>query len=191
MDGTVNYTHGIPLNGLSLALVRDGVPVIGVIILPFLGYRYWARAGHGAYRDGLPIGVSAARSLHEAIIAVGDFDTSPDARRLNGERLEVMRLLAASALRVRMAGTAAGDLAWTADGRLGGMVTLCNRPWDMAAGAVILAEAGALACDADGRPYTLESAEIIAGPPVIARELAALVRDARHAIARPAAAGAA
>jgi myo-inositol-1(or 4)-monophosphatase len=85
-------------------------------------------------------------------------------------------------MRVRMLGTAAGDLALTADGRLDGCLSLVNRPWDNAAGAVILAEAGALVTDADGEPYTTESREIIAGPPAITRELAALVREARHAL---------
>jgi myo-inositol-1(or 4)-monophosphatase len=183
VDGTVNYGHGLPVYGTSLALVRGRRPVVGVIDLPTVPARYWAVAGGGAFRDGTPVRASRARRLSEAIVAVGDFATGPDAAALNAPRLRVTGQLAAVALRVRMLGSAAADLAWVADGTLGAMVTLINQSWDMAAGACIAAEAGAAVTDAEGRPYTLDSTEILAGAPAVVREVAAMVRSARSAVA--------
>jgi myo-inositol-1(or 4)-monophosphatase len=179
VDGTVNYGHGLLLYGMSLALVRDRRPVLGVIDLPAVPARYWAAAGGGAFRDGEPVTASRAAGLGEAIVAVGDFATGPGAQALNVARLRVTGQLAAVALRVRMLGTAAGDLAWTAAGSLDAMVTLLNRPWDNAAGACIALEAGAAVTDAEGRPYTLDSTEIIAGAPAVVAEIASIVRGAR------------
>ena len=145
---------------------------------------YCADATHAfPFRDGTPVRASRARRLSEAIVAVGDFATGPDAAALNAPRLRVTGQLAAVALRVRMLGSAAADLAWVADGTLGAMVTLINQSWDMAAGACIAAEAGAAVTDAEGRPYTLDSTEILAGAPAVVREVAAMVRSARSAVA--------
>jgi myo-inositol-1(or 4)-monophosphatase len=185
VDGTVNLVRGLPLFGVSLALVSGNRPVLGVIDLG--GARYWAYSGGGAWQDGRRIRVAVrARALPQAVIAVGDYATGPDAEEKNAARLEVTRQLAGRAMRVRMLGSAAADLAWTAAGRLDGMVTLSNRPWDMAAGAVIAAEAGATVTDADGDPHTLDSAEIIAAAtPQLAAEIARIVRTARSAVPEP------
>src|SRR5258708_23997924 len=78
IDGTVNYAAGSPLCAVSLALLEDGQPVLGVIDLPFLGQRYWATAGGGAYVNGEPVPAPAGpRMLGDAIVALGDFATGP------------------------------------------------------------------------------------------------------------------
>jgi myo-inositol-1(or 4)-monophosphatase len=182
VDGTVNFWRGIPLCGISLALVRENRPVIGVIDLPFLKTRYWAAEGRGAMRDGQPISASRVGKLAEAVIGVGDYATGPGAPRMNHARLEVTRQLAASAMRVRMLGTAAVDLAWTADGKLDGMVTLSNHPWDMAAGALIAGEAGATVIDANRHPYNLDATEVIAGSRNLAGQIAAIAQSALQAL---------
>jgi myo-inositol-1(or 4)-monophosphatase len=104
VDGTANFVRGMPLCAVSLALIHDDQPVIGVIGLPFLAARYWAEEGHGAYRDGLQIHARDTSDLNEAIVAFGDFALGDGALRSNLLRLEVLDRLAAGALRVRMVG---------------------------------------------------------------------------------------
>src|SRR5207244_2422229 len=91
-----------------LALLEEGQPVLGVIDLPFLGQRYWATAGGGAFVNGEPIPAPARpRMLGEAIVALGDFATGPDAAEQNDLQLRLAGLLAGRALRIRMLGSAA------------------------------------------------------------------------------------
>src|SRR5712692_10484976 len=116
---------------------EGGQPVLGVVDLPFLGARYWATNGGGAFRNGEVIRVAGRAKLDQAIVALGDFAVGPGADRLNGLQLRMAALFAGRALRVRMLGSSAIDLAWLADGKHHASVTLSNRPWDMAAGVVI------------------------------------------------------
>jgi myo-inositol-1(or 4)-monophosphatase len=165
---------------VSLALHEDGQPFLGVIDLPFLGERYWATAGGGAFLNDHPIHVpDSARTINEAIVALGDFATGPDAAEQNDLQLRLARLLAGRALRLRMIGSAAIDLAWLASGRHHASVTLCNRPWDMAAGVVIAREAGATIADLDGSAYSLDSRSVIAAAGRLAPELLATVEEAQ------------
>jgi len=164
VDGTANFIRGLPLTGISLALADDDQPLLGVISLPQLGRTYWAADGPGAWRDGHPVRASSASRLPEAMIAVGDYGTGPDAAERNQAALAIHAALAPSAGKVRMLGSAAADLALVADGTLDASLTLGNRPWDMAAGAVIARAAGAIIMDADGSPYTLGSLATIEKP---------------------------
>lgn len=165
VDGTVNFAHGSPLCAVSLGLVAGDRPVLGAIELPLLGARYSAADGHGAQRDGAPIRTSPATQLADAVVAIGDYAVGHGADEANRDRLEVTARLAARVLRVRMLGSAAIDLVWLAEGRLHASVTLCNLPWDMAAGVVIAREAGAAVTDRRGRPHTTRSAETVAVSP--------------------------
>jgi myo-inositol-1(or 4)-monophosphatase len=180
IDGTVNYAAGSPLCAVSLALLEDGQPLLGVVDLPFLGERYWAAAGEGAFVNDQPIHVpDTARTMNEAIVALGDFATGLDAGEQNDLQIRLARLLAGRALRLRMLGSAAIDLAWLASGRHHASVTLCNRPWDMAAGVVIAREAGATVADLDGSAYSLESRSVIAAAGRLGPELLATVEEAQ------------
>jgi len=179
IDGTLNYAAGSPLCAVALALVEGGQPVLGVVDLPFLGARYWATNGGGAFRNGEVIRVAGRAKLDQAIVALGDFAVGPGADRLNGLQLRMAALLAGRALRVRMLGSSAIDLAWLADGKHHASVTLSNRPWDMAAGVVIAREAGASVCDVDGSEYSLASGSVLAAAGELQRDLVALVADAR------------
>jgi myo-inositol-1(or 4)-monophosphatase len=134
-----------------------------VVDLPFLGLRYWAYEGGGAYRDGEPIEVAAQIRR----LAAG--------ASKNDERLRITRLLAPSVQRVRMFGSAAIDLAWMADGRLGASVMLANKPWDTAAGVVLAREAGALVLDRHGRPHTTRSTSTVAVVPSLRDALMTLL----------------
>jgi myo-inositol-1(or 4)-monophosphatase len=79
IDGTSNFAHGIPLCATSLALMRDGSPVLGVIDAPFLGERFHAARGHGAWSGDRRLAASGTTALHEAIVAIGDYATGPGA----------------------------------------------------------------------------------------------------------------
>ncbi|MFF1712254.1 inositol monophosphatase family protein [Streptomyces sp. NPDC058268] len=167
VDGTANFIRSLPLCGISLALVHQGVPVLGVIHLPFLNRRYWAATKLGAFRDGHPIHPSAAKTLPEAMIAIGDYGTGPDAPERNRVSLTIQAHLAEQAQRVRMFGSAAVDLALVADGTIDACITLGNHDWDMAAGVAIAREAGAVVMDTDGSPHTPAAITTIATAPAL------------------------
>ena len=180
IDGTANYAAGSPLCAVSLALLEGGQPVLGVIDLPFLGQRYWATAGGGAFLNGELVQASVRPwRLSDAIVALGDFATDPDSTGQNNLQLRLAGLLAGRALRIRMLGSAAIDLAWLAAGRHHASITLCNWSWDMAAGVVIAREAGATVADLDGSGYSLASRSVIAAAGRLGEELLATVEEAQ------------
>jgi myo-inositol-1(or 4)-monophosphatase len=176
IDGTSNFAHGIPLCATSLALLRDGHPVLGVIDAPFLGQRYHAIEGHGAYADEHRMSASSTDRLRDAVVAVGDYATGPRADYQNEQRLALTVQLAPRVHRVRMLGSAALDLAWVAAGRLDASITLANKPWDTAAGVLLAREAGATVVDADGSPHSFGSAATIAGPKALISQLLPLIQ---------------
>src|SRR5690606_4046522 len=184
VDGTINFAQGIPLCGISLALVADRRPVVGVIDLPFLDTRYTAAAGEGAHRDGEPIRASGTSQLRDAMVSGGDYTVGRDAEPKNRVKLALTARLAREALRVRMFGSAALDLAWVADGKTDALIMLSNQPWDTAAGVAIAKEAGVRVVDLDGSDHTLDSRATIAATPRIIDDILALIRDA-HASQQP------
>jgi myo-inositol-1(or 4)-monophosphatase len=162
IDGTANFLRGMPLFGISLALVQGRRPVLGVIGLPMRQQTYWAADGLGAWRNGSPITTGTRGILAEAMVAVGDYGTGADAEPRNRLALTLHQRLAAVAQRVRMLGSAAIDLVSVADGTIDASITLGNNCWDMAAGAVIAREAGAAVIDGDGSTHNLDSVMTIA-----------------------------
>lgn len=180
IDGTANFVHGIPMCGTSLGLVKDNHPVLGVIDLPFLGARYTAAEECGAYANETPIAVSKTGDLAQAVVAIGDYAVGDNAQRRNIPRLAVTRQLAAKVQRVRMHGSAATDLAWLAHGKIDALITLSNKPWDMAAGVIIAREAGASVVDKDGSPHDLKSEATIATTRGLATAVLALLEDAER-----------
>lgn len=170
IDGTVNFIQGVPLCGVSLGLVYEERPVLGVIDLPFLDCRYSALRGAGAYRGCARIQARGER-LAETIVAVGDYAVGDGSKAKNAERLRVTGQLATVAQRVRMFGSAAVDLAWVAEGRIGASVMLANKPWDTVAGVLLAREAGAAVLDRYGREHTLHSESTIAVAPGVRDEL--------------------
>lgn len=178
VDGTSNYARDLPLVGVSLALVRDNEPVLGVVALPLLGRRYWAALGRGAHRDGLAVASARTSRVDEAIIAIGDYGTGPNSQSRNAAALALHAHLAPRAHRVRMLGSAAVDLAWIADGTLDASITLGNRPWDTAAGVVIAREAGARVVDLDGSDHTTRSRCTIAAAPGLCDQIVDAVQRA-------------
>jgi myo-inositol-1(or 4)-monophosphatase len=181
IDGTINFAHAVPLCAVSLALVREGQPALGVVDLPFLGARYWASEGQGAHRDGRLLHVRDADRLGDAVLAIGDYAVGEHADERNQVRLRLTQLVAGLALRVRMFGSAALDLAWLADGKVDASITLSNRSWDVAAGVILAREAGAKVVDRDGSEYSTDANSTIATSPGLRDELLEVVRVALQA----------
>jgi myo-inositol-1(or 4)-monophosphatase len=178
IDGTVNFAHALPLCGVSLALIRDRRPVVGVVDLPLLGARYWATDGEGAHGPRGRLRVRDVERVGDVVLAIGDYAVGIGAEDRNHVRLRFTQLVAGQALRVRMFGSAAVDLAWLAEGKVDASVTLSNRSWDVSAGVVLAREAGARVVDLDGSEHTTDSAATIAASPGVCDELLAILWQA-------------
>lgn len=183
IDGTINYAHDSPLCAISLALVRDGRPVLGIVDLPLLNERYTALAGSGASCNGGLISVAPLHRLKDAVVGIADFAVGALAEKENPIHFEIVRRLARGGLRVRAHGSAALDLAWVACGRLGASIMLSNLPWDVSAGALVAREAGADVYDHDGSPYGPAASFTVASPPGVRPELLQLIRESMGAVA--------
>jgi myo-inositol-1(or 4)-monophosphatase len=179
VDGTVNFVRDMPLCGVSLALLDGGRPILGVIDLPFLGTRYHATEGGGAYANEHRLQLGPARSMGDAIVVLGDFAVGASSEERNRVRVELARQFAHRALRVRMLGSAAMDLAWLAAGKVDVSITFSNNPWDVAAGVVLAREAGAQVVDEEGAPHDATSRWTMAAASPLVDEIVGIVRDVR------------
>ena len=176
LDGTANFLHGFPAVGVSVALVQLGVPVVGVVHAPLLGITYSASRGSGAFADGERMTVSE-RDAERAICATG-FPFRAKADRLD-EYLPVFEAALRRFEDLRRAGSASLDLAWTAAGVFDGYFEQALGPWDVAAGALLVREAGGVVTDWSGDEEAwITSGDIVAGPPVVHAALLDLARRA-------------
>ncbi len=171
VDGTTNYAHGLPMVAVSVALWKAGRVEMGAVYLPMLEELFWAVRGQGAFLNGAPIAVSREGTMQAALIATGfpySFYTEVD---LICERLR--RVLLASQ-GIRRMGSAAIDLAYTACGRFEGYYETGLKPWDTAAGWLLVEEAGGRVSALDGG-YGLGAHMIVATNGAIHEELLALL----------------
>jgi myo-inositol-1(or 4)-monophosphatase len=169
LDGTANFVHGFDAVGVSVGLVADGEPVVGVVHAPLLARTFAARKGGGAFRDERRMHVSR-RPPEQAIVATG----FPFRRKELLPRYEPALDAALHRFEdLRRVGGASLDLCWTAEGVFDGYFELRLGPWDVAAGALIVREAGGIVTDwsGDGAAW-LESGDILAGPPDVHAVLA-------------------
>ncbi len=173
LDGTANFLHGFPVVGVSVALVADGVPVVGVVQTPMLGDVYSACLGRGAFLNDEPIRVSSRRA-ESAICATG-FPFRAKRQRLP-EYLPVFERALRTFEDLRRAGAASLDLAWTSAGVYDGYFEQNLGTWDVAAGALLVREAGGVVTDwqGDDRAW-LQSGDVVAGPPDVHARLLALI----------------
>lgn len=173
LDGTANFLHGFPVVGVSVALLEDGRPAVGVVHAPLLGDTYTATREGGAFRNGEPIRVSE-RAPSRSICATG-FPFRH--KELASRYLAMFGAALADFEDLRRAGAASLDLAWTAAGVLDGYFELALGPWDVAAGALLVEEAGGTVSDWTGdREQWLASGDIVAGSPEVHGMLVALAR---------------
>jgi myo-inositol-1(or 4)-monophosphatase len=159
LDGTTNYSHGFPQFCCSIALADVEGLAVGVVHAPVYGWTFSAVRGGGAFRNGRPLDVSATTDLDRALLATGfpyDRRTNPD------NNTDRFAHLLRRCQGIRRAGAAALDLAFVAAGWLDGYWETRLHSWDVAAGALLVREAGGTFTGLDGGPLDLESGEMLA-----------------------------
>lgn len=162
IDGTINFTHQIPIFGISVALQQGSEMILGVVYLPVLGDLYYAVRGGGAFQNGKEIRVSATDHLQQALLATGfpyDMPSDPD------RKLKYFNYLVPQIRGIRRMGCAVFDLCNVAAGRFDGFWELNLGRWDIAAGALIVEEAGGKVIYLEGK----KGVSLIAGNQAISR----------------------
>ncbi|MGN6766429.1 MAG: inositol monophosphatase family protein [Rhizobiaceae bacterium] len=160
LDGTTNFLHGIPIFAISIALERQGVLVAGLIYNPAMDELYTAERGGGAFLNDRRLRVAARRNLNDAVIGTGIPHLG---RGDHGRYLVEQRNVMGEVSGIRRMGAAALDLAYVAAGRLDGFWEDALHPWDMAAGMLIIREAGGFVTDKAGGQDIFGTGGIVAG----------------------------
>jgi myo-inositol-1(or 4)-monophosphatase len=176
LDGTTNFLHGIPQFAISVALERDGVIVAGIIYNPANEELFTAERGKGAFLNDQRLRVAARRRMEDAVVACG----LPHIGR--GDLGVFRKEIAAVQERVaglRRFGAAALDLAWVAAGRFDAYWERELSPWDMAAGILMVREAGGFATDLDGGDAIFAKKQVIAGNDFIHKQLLEALKAAK------------
>jgi myo-inositol-1(or 4)-monophosphatase len=159
IDGTTNFVHGFPFFCVSIALAHKGEVIVGVVYDPIRDEMFVAEKGKGAYLKGRQMGVSGERELSEALVATGfpvGLETTLPAN------LAGLSALAPKVRNIRSGGSAALHLAYVAAGRLTGFWELGLHPWDIAAGSLLVKEAGGTITDTAGNHYNLAVSHVAA-----------------------------
>ncbi|HJP85772.1 MAG TPA: inositol monophosphatase family protein [Gemmatimonadaceae bacterium] len=175
LDGTTNFLHGYPEYSVSIAIARDGVLCAGVVLNVVRGEEFAATKGGGAFMDGKRIHVSNLREPGRALIGTGfpfkNIDRLP-------HYLEQFSMVMRGSAGIRRAGSAALDLSNVACGRFDAFWELILAPWDVAAGILMVQEAGGIVTDLDGNPPALSGGSFVAGNPAMHAWLLQTVRRA-------------
>jgi myo-inositol-1(or 4)-monophosphatase len=173
LDGTTNFAHGYPVYNVTLALEKAGELIAGVIFDPNRDELFSCEKGGGAFLNGAPIHVSRAAKLDEALFSTG----FPSRRRHLSVNIHFYHQLAMASHGVRRGGAAAIDLAYVACGRLDGFWEFGLSPWDMAAGKLLVEEAGGISRDMKGGEHRLTSPHILADNGLIHEEVVTLFSE--------------
>lgn len=159
LDGTTNYAHGLPIYCSSLALEIDGRAMVGAIYDPSRRELFTAERGLGARLNGEPLKVSTTATLVDSLLVTG---FPYDVHKRSGDLVALFGEFLARARAVRRLGSAALDLCYVAMGRLDGFWEQHLKRWDVAAGALMLEEAGGVITGIDGRPFDADAGHLIA-----------------------------
>ena len=178
LDGTTNFAHGFPVFSVSIALMVDGEPLLGVVHDPLRNDTYWAERGQGAWRNGQQLQVSETAELGSSLLATGfayDRATNSD------NNLAEFGYFMPKTRGVRRAGSAALDMCWVACGWLDGYWERGISVWDAAAAVLLIREAGGLACTYSGHAWQPGDRNVLASNGVQSMHEALLsgLRDAR------------
>ncbi len=176
LDGTTNYLHGLPQFAVSIALRRRGRLELGVILDPMREELFVCSRGEGAFCNDRRIRVSRQTHLHGAVLGTG----FPFGQRVDTALQPCLRALGVCMPQVagiRRFGAAALDLAWLACGRLDGFWEYGLKLWDIAAGVLLLQEAGAMVTDMQGGERHLDSGDVLAANPLLHKRLLALLNE--------------
>lgn len=177
LDGTTNFIHGMPQYAVSIALMQKGVLTQGVIYDPSRDELFTATRGSGAFLNSRRIRVSRRARIDEALIGTGFPFKKIDAF---DEYLRMFRAVTERTAGVRRPGAAALDLAYVAAGRYDGFFEFGLAPWDIAAGALLVLEAGGLIGDFAGEQGYMDNEQVVAGNPKIFAALLAVLATARR-----------
>jgi len=176
LDGTTNYAHGIPHFCTSVACEIGGRLEVGVIVDPLRGECFRAARGRGAFLGGTRLRVTDPGALDRAVLATG-FPYWVQER--TEEVLELFGAFLRRAQGVRRFGSAALDLAWVAAGRYDGFFELKLKPWDVAAGVLLVEEAGGIVTGLEGGPFDLRDGDTLAAGPALHPLLVPVAAQAR------------
>ena len=175
LDGTTNFVHGLPHFAVSVAVVVEGRPAAGVVLDPVKGDVFTTVAGEGTTWNGSPCRVSEREGLAGALLTTG-FPFR--ARHLLEPYLAIFHDVFLGAKAIRRPGAAALDLAYVAAGIFDGFFEFQLSPWDIAAGALLVLEAGGVVSDMDGGDAYLATGDVVCGTPGVHRDILEIVR--RH-----------
>ncbi|MDB5102653.1 MAG: inositol monophosphatase [Fibrobacteres bacterium] len=159
IDGTVNYSRGFPLWGVSIGLRRGAAMIAGCIWLPALEEMFTTTLGAGAYLNGKRIQVSQVAEMHAGIISHGDFNvgnTAEQRQDLNVKNLQLRGRTAAALQRVKCLGSAVVEGSFVAAGRMEAYCMLAMKPWDVAVGSLLVTEAGGKVSHLDGSEFSID-----------------------------------
>jgi myo-inositol-1(or 4)-monophosphatase len=159
LDGTTNFLHGIPHFAVSIALEKGGELVAGVVLDPSKNELFWASKGEGAWLGDRRLTVSSERDLSRAVFGTG---IPHRGNERHGPYLEALARVMREVAGVRRFGAAALDLSYVAAGRFEAFFDMGLAPWDIAAGAVLVREAGGLVSRQDGAELTLDGGSVLA-----------------------------
>ena len=168
LDGTTNFVHGFPVYCVSLALLKGREILLGIVHNPELRETYWAIKGQGAFFNGRPIRVSTVPRISQALLATGfPYNIKKTHRRV----IRRFEKVITRSQGVRRPGSAAMDLCWVARGVYDGFWEEYLKPWDTAAGIILVEEAGGRVTDFSGRPGPLFKKQILATNGLLHQEL--------------------
>src|SRR3984885_14547022 len=173
LDGTTNFAHGFPMFNVTLALERAGELIAGVIYHPIHEEMFTAEAGGGAYLNSHRIHVSKVSRVEDVLVATG----FPSRKRHENVNVHFYYQLAMMSHGVRRAGAAALDLAYVACGRLDAFWEFGLNPWDMAAGVLLVREAGGTVSDMHGGPFDLRGKHVLADNTLVHEETVELFAE--------------
>lgn len=145
LDGTVNFSKGIPIFGVIIAVLEDDIPIVGVHYIPMFDEIYYATKGGGSFLNGKPINTSNRTKLSDFIIGLGDFNIGLDENMKNrdNEILNIItKMISPSVMRTKIFGAACYDLACIASGKTDALFYAFSNPWDVLAGSLLIEEAG-------------------------------------------------
>ena len=173
LDGTTNFAHSFPIYNVTLALERAGELIAGVVFDPVRGELFSAEKGSGTFLNGSRIHVSRAKCIEEAVAVTG----FPSRKRHQNVNVHFFYQLSMLSHGVRRTGAAATDLAWVAAGRSDIFWEFSLNPWDMAAGVLLVREAGGTVTDMKGEPFHLRGPHVLANNSLVHEETVRLFND--------------
>ncbi len=176
IDGTINYAHSIPICCVSIGVEKKGEIILGLVYNPMSGELFFAEKGKGAFLNDKKISVSKEYNLYKSLLVTGfPYDTSNNPYK----PVKVFAEFVNSDIPIRRLGSAALDLCWTACGRFDGFWEYNLNPWDVAAGYLIMTEAGGLVSDFEGNNFSVYNKEILATNGLIHNHMLRMIKNVK------------